>query len=133
MEGFDPAVPFASVDDLEAAWRPLSEAERARAEKLLDYAERRIRAMLPQGWEERPGTVANLEPVTVESVRRQMAAGGVPVTQMSQGAGGYTASVQYANPAGDWYLKADEKELLGIGGCSISFAAMEGGLDDGRA
>lgn len=129
LAGFDPQAPFATVDDLEAAWRPLAEAERARAAKLLEYAERRIRAMLPEGWDERPGIAANLEPVTVESVRRQMAAGSVPVTQMSQGAGSYTASLQLANPAGDWYLKADEKELLGIGCCSISFASMEGGLD----
>ena len=28
MGGFDPAAPFASVDDLEAAWRPLDDGER---------------------------------------------------------------------------------------------------------
>lgn len=129
MAPFDHNAPFATVEDLEAAWRPLGDAERARAAKLLGYAEGRIRAQLPDGWWESPGITSNLEMVTVESVRRQMAAGSVPVTQMSQGAGSYTASVQLANPAGDWYLKADEKELLGIGVCSISFAAMEGGLD----
>ena len=129
MATFDRNAPFATVEDLEAAWRPLDGAERGRAAKLIGYAEGRIRAQLPDGWWESLSITSNLEMVTVESVRRQMAAGSVSVTQMSQGAGSYPASVQLANPAGDWYLKADEKELLGIGVCSISFAAMEGGLD----
>ena len=37
-------------------------------------------------------------------------------TNVSQGAGGYTASVGVYNPSGDFYLTKQEKRLLGIGG-----------------
>lgn len=127
MGGFDAGAPFATVDDLEAAWRPLEWSERARAEKLLGWAEGRIRALLPPGWESDPGIASNLEMVTVESVRRQMSAPALPATQMSQGAGGYTASVQLANPSGDWYLTSAEKDLLGIGACVVVSVGMVGG------
>lgn len=130
MSSFDPKAPFASAEDLEAAWRPLSDEERARAAKLIEYAERRIRALLPPGWEGDAGTTANLEMVTVESVRRQMAAPALPATQMSQGAGSYTASVQLANPSGDWYLTGAEKDLLGIGGCAVFSVGMVGGCSN---
>ena len=125
--GFDPAAPFATVDDLEAAWRPLKDDERKRADKLLDYAEKRIRAMLPDGWQDDESITSNLEMVTVESVRRQMASAacGIPATQISQGAGGFTASATLQNPSGDWYLKSDEKDALGIGSCVVMTARME--------
>lgn len=131
---FDPDKPFATACDLQAAWRPLKPDEFARAEKLLSYAERRIRAMLPAGWQDDPSITSNLEMVTVESVRRQMASSacGLPVTQVSQAGGGYTASATLQNPAGDWYLKADEKEALGIGGCQV-FSVVMGAVPDGRA
>ena len=125
--GFDPAAPFASVDDLEAAWRPLDDGERRRAGKLLGWAESRMRALLPPGWESDPGITSNLEMVAVESVRRQMSGPAIPATQMSQGAGGYTASVQLANPSGDWYLPGAEKDLLGIGGCVVVSVGRVGG------
>lgn len=127
MAAFDRSAAFATVDDLEAAWRALDDAERSRAAKLLDYAERRIRAMLPPSWWEDESITSNLEPVTVESVRRQMASqtGGLPVSQVSQTGGAYTASATFANPAGDWYLKADEKDVLGIGGCVVVAVGME--------
>ncbi len=127
MGGFDPSAPFATVYGLEAAWRPLEDGERERAKKLLGWAEARIRSLLPQGWESDGGITSNLEMVTVESVRRQMSAPAIPATQMSQGAGAYTASVQLANPSGDWYLTSAEKDLLGIGGCVVMSVGMVGG------
>lgn len=127
MADFDPNGPFATVEDLEAAWRPLEGDERKRAEKLLGWAEGRLRALLPPGWESDRGITSNLEMVTVESVRRQMSGPAIPATQMSQGAGSYNVSVQLANPSGDWYLTGAEKELLGIGGCVVVSVGMVGG------
>jgi hypothetical protein len=129
MSDFDPTAPFATVDDLEAAWRVLSDAERARAKKLIEYATARIRAMLPTGWESMTDVVANLEAVTVAAVQRQMApgVGSLPVSQISQAAGGYTASATFEGAAGAFYLRQDEKDALRIGGCVVASVGMEAG------
>ena len=41
------------------------------------------------------------------------------LSNVSQGAGGYTASVAVYNPGGDLYLTRNERRALGIGGARI--------------
>lgn len=45
---------------------------------------------------------------------------------ISQGVGGFTASVNLANPSGDLYLTSNEKRLLGIGRGRIGQTRMWG-------
>lgn len=127
----DASAPFAEVGDIEAAWRPLAEDERSRAAKLLGYAEARIRALLPAGWERDPGILGNLEAVCVCSVVRQLSAaspigGDAALSQFSQTAGSYSVQGTLANPNADWYLTAQEKELLGIGAGWVGTVPMGG-------
>ncbi|KFI50017.1 Gp19/Gp15/Gp42 family protein [Bifidobacterium biavatii] len=121
----DPDQPFATTEDLEARWHALTEEERVRAEALLDDASDLIRSTCPR-WEQ--ASDATLKRITCMVVKRAMQAG--PdldgVTQATQTAGSYSESRSYSNPAGDLYLKADEKEALGGSGTSWSYD-MAGG------
>lgn len=45
---------------------------------------------------------------------------------VSQGVGGFSASVNLANPSGDLYLTSNEKKLLGIGRMMIGHTNMWG-------
>ena len=69
---------------------------------------------------------ALLTAVTCAMVHRSMMAGSYAgLSSVSQGAGGYTASVGVYNPSGDFYLTKGEKQALGIGGARIgSFAPV---------
>lgn len=106
---------FATVDDLEARWRPLTAAEQDRAEILLDDAGVFLSALVavdPVDEEQ----AAILKMVSCSMVQRVMSADvdTVGVSQTSMTAGSYTQSFTYSNPSGDFYLTAMEKRMLGI-------------------
>lgn len=113
-------MPFATVDDLEARWKPLSDIEKARAAALIDDVTARMSAMLRRAGVDysTPDDVmaANLRSVTVAVVKRSMMDTGVPqVSSHTMSAGAYSETLQYANPTGDIYLTSAERKLLGIG------------------
>ena len=63
---------------------------------------------------------ANLVRVTCAVVHRSLSAGDFAgLSSVSQGAGGYTATVNVYNPGEDFYLTKAEKRTLGIGGGRI--------------
>jgi len=112
---------YATVTDLEARWRPLSDAEKARAGVLLGVASRKVRALC-KGIDQR---IANddLDPdlvtdVVCEMVKRGMATpvDQLPITQIQQTGGPFSESKTFANPSGDLYLTKADKKLLGCGG-----------------
>lgn len=113
-EDSDPAddKPFAEVPDLESRWHPLTAAEYSRAEALLQDASDLIRTTCPRWNTAKPAT---LKRIACMAVKRAMQARPDMdgVTQATQTAGSYSESLSYANPAGDLYLKTDEKEALG--------------------
>lgn len=127
VEGFDPDGAFATVEQLQVYWRALSDDEKTRAELLLSAASDYLRALLPEGWQDDDVICANLWWITCNLVMRKMANGAcaLPLTQVSQTAGSYTAMATIADGAGNWYLRADEKEILGVGTCGVYTAAME--------
>lgn len=114
------AIPFATVSDLEALWRPLSDPEKTRAGTLLSAASRRIRAA-------RPGIDAAIEAdeidpelvgdIACSMVKRVMQgpADLEGVTQTQQSAGPFSQGASFANPSGNLYLTKDDKADLGIG------------------
>lgn len=111
---------YAGVEDLEARWRPLDGAERARAAELLEDASAFLDAMLANAGvavDPDDATMArNLRAVTCAIVHRAMGVADelYGVSQYSQTAGVFSQSGTAANPNGDMYLTAQEKALLGI-------------------
>lgn len=115
------AEPFATPDDLEARWRPLSPAEKERATVLLGDASALIRD-LAKGIDQRIAD-EQIDPATPKSiacavVKRAMhsPAGYDGVTQAQSTAGPFQQGVTFANPSGDLYLTKLEKRRLGAGG-----------------
>lgn len=107
---------FATVSDVEARWRELTQDEQARAGVLLDDAS----AILSSLVEVDPADTqqaAALKAVCCNMVIRAMSASASDVygvSQSSMTAGPYSQSWTYANPAGDMYLTKTERKLLGI-------------------
>ena len=110
---------YATVSDLEARWRTLTESEEARAGVLLTSASAYLTTEA-----ERCGVAIdstdevqaeNLKGVCCDMVKRVMASGvDGDYTQTSMTAGAYSQSWTLANPSGDMYLSASERTLLGF-------------------
>lgn len=116
------AVSYASVTDLEARWRPLTDTEKATAEVLLGDASALIRVEVPDlvgRLFADPPTIDEdvLRLVACAMVKRAMLAGSTAdgVSQQSQTAGPFSQQFTYANPMGNLYLTKAERKLLGAG------------------
>lgn len=113
--------PFATVQELEARWRPLSTAEQDRAEVLLEDASARLRATCA----DIDDRIADetLDPavprmIVCDMVKRAMVGGadaGAGVSSTQDTVGPFSRSLSYSNPMGDLYLTKQEKKLLGCG------------------
>lgn len=117
---------YATIDDIESLFRPLTQEEKARALALLPIVSDRIRYEagkvgmdMDAKIEADPvlGSVAT--GVTVDVVARTLMTSTStseygPLTQFSESAGGYTASGTFLNPGGGLFLKRDELRALGI-------------------
>lgn len=116
--------PFATVADLEARWRPLTEAEKIKAVALIDDATAFIGSQIDAVDENNKDESVRLRAVCCSCVKRQMMSSGIayvdgqepqPMKQFTQTGGPYSFSGSPANPSGDMYLTQSEKTLLGIG------------------
>lgn len=107
---------YATVDDLEARYRVLTEDEAERAAVLLNDAAAMLDALVrvdPSDSEQ----AELLKIVSCNMVMRSLLAsdnGALGVTQQSMSADIYTQSWTFSNPSGDMYLTKNEKRLLGI-------------------
>lgn len=112
---------YATASDLEARWRPLSDAERLRAGVLLEDAATIIDTLVDVD-PENPVQTAALMQVSCSMVQRAMTSsenGMFGVSQQTISADIYSQSMTMANPSGDLYLTSMEKRLLGIGGAYV--------------
>ena len=111
--------PFATVADYEARYGEVEDEKRVTA--LLQDATNIIASQ--PGFAMREGDetwMGVLETVTCAMVHRSLMSGAYAgLSNVSQGAGGYTASVSVYNPGGDLYLTRNEKRALGLGGGRI--------------
>lgn len=106
-------IPFAEVEDLELRWRPLEPDEYPKAEALLRDASQLILDEVPSAANASPAT---LKRVVCAVVKRAMASPmDIGIASVQQGAGGYQATVQPANPTQDLYLTKADKRSLGMG------------------
>lgn len=109
---------YATLSDLEARWRPLSDDEAARAEVLLDDAAVILDTFVEVD-EENENLIKALRQVSCSMVQRAMTAaenGLIGISQQTISADIYSQSMTTANPSGDLYLTSMEKRLLGLGG-----------------
>ena len=110
--------PFATIDDYEARYGAVDDEKQL--ETLLEDASAFIAS---QAGFKQPDTdvgTANLVRVTCAIVHRSLMAGSLAgIQSYSEGAVGYSASVTPYNPSGDFYLTAQERKSLGIGGSRV--------------
>lgn len=119
---------FATVEDLEARWRPLSTAERNTAETLLGDAAVRIASEAPLSDPLLP-TEHELETrkiVSCNMVKRAMSVADdmLGVTSHSDGTGPFQSQRTFANPMGELYLTKADRKLLGAGGQEVFTVPM---------
>lgn len=122
---------LATVDDLEAAWKPLTPDEAARAETLLLQASNYLRQIAYNNGQDIDDNIegdptgvygANVKMVVVSSVQRSIAS---PIdimpdaSQFSQSASPYSESMSFSgNVSATLYFKDKELKLLGLGSVS---------------
>ena len=113
--------PFATVADLEAFWRPLTDTEKTRATSLLKLASDRLRMIGVRMGVDVDARKADSEAygstlswVVMEATKRAMLTpiDGAPVDTFSQTAGPYSENYKFSNPSGDlWYKKSELADL----------------------
>lgn len=132
---------FATVADLEAAWKPLTLDEKARAEVLLLQASNYLRQIAYNNQKDIDDLIladstgvygANVKMVVTSSVQRSIAS---PVdmmpdaSQWSQSATPYSESMSFSgNVSSTLYFKDKELKLLGIGSVAgnLSVSVLRG-------
>lgn len=114
---------YATVEDINRLWRPLSQAESERAEGLLPIVSARLRREAKQVGKDLDAMIAEDEDlvhvakqVTVDIVARALmtSTNSEPLTQFSQSAMGYTVSGTYLVAGGGLFIKKSELANLGL-------------------
>ena len=115
---------YATVGDVEARWRALTDVEATRCAALIAAARAPIRTTRPRYTQ---AGEATLRRVTCQMVIRAMQSGDMAgVTQSSQTVGPFSQSWSYGNPSGDLYLTKAERQSLGSG-AQTAFSVAIGG------
>ena len=114
---------YTSIEDIETLWRPLTKGERERAEALLPIVESSLAAEAQKVGKDlhlrasSDGEYKNvLVSVVVDVVARTLmtSTNQEPMTQMTQSAGGYSASGTFLVPGGGLFIKKSELARLGL-------------------
>lgn len=114
---------YATVDDIEALWRPLSEAETERAEALIEVVSASLNEEAKKRGKDLEIMVTEDEnlavvakSVTVDVVARALmtSTSQEPMTQFSQAALGYSVSGTFLVPGGGLFIKNTELARLGL-------------------
>lgn len=114
---------YATINDVTAMWRKMTDEEQARAERLLSVVSDCLRAEaakvgkdLDLMIDETDGLEAVARSVTVDVVARTLmtSTSQEPMTQLTQSAGGYSASGTFLVPGGGLFIKRSELARLGL-------------------
>lgn len=115
--------PFATIEDLTALWRSVTSEEQNRAKTLLQIvsdclreAARQVGKNLDTMIGEVPYLESVAKSVTVDVVARTLmtSTNQEPMTQLTQSAGGYSASGTFLVPGGGLFIKRSELARLGL-------------------
>lgn len=128
---------FATIQDMEALFRPLTPAEKIRAEALLPVVSDILRveaykvgkdldAMVAQC----PALATVATSVTVDVVARTLmtSTDTEPMTQLTESAGGYSASGTFLVPGGGIFVKTSELARLGLRRQKVGVIDFHGNL-----
>lgn len=114
---------FATLDDISKLWRPLSAEEQLRAEALLKVVSDSLRCEAYKVGKDLDymitancGLESVAKSVTVDVVARTLmtSTDHEPMTQMTQSAGGYSATGTFLVPGGGLFIKKSELARLGL-------------------
>lgn len=114
---------YATIDDLETLWRDLDDAEKPRAEALLEVVSASLRNEAAKAGKDLDAMVTAssdlalvAKSVTVDVIARCLmtATDAEPMTQMSESAGNLSISGTYLVPGGGLYIKKSELARLGL-------------------
>lgn len=114
---------YATIGDMEALWRAMTEAEKARAEALLPIVSDTLRQEAANRGKDLDAMIeaGKVLPSVAKSVAVDVAARTLmtstdrePMTQESQGGMGYTWSGTFLVPGGGLFVKDAELRRLGI-------------------
>lgn len=117
--------PFATIAQLEAFWKTLTDDEKTRATSLLTLASNRLRLIAENSGIDldakaaaSPAYASTLQWVVMEATKRAMLtpADQPPVDSWQQTAGPYSENYKYTNPSGDLWFKRSEFSELGLNG-----------------
>ena len=112
---------YATVDDMTTLWRPMTEAEQARAGPLLEVISASLDVEARKVGKDLPALVASdsalalvAKSVAVDVTARALmtSTDQEPMTQLTQAAGGYSAS--FLVPGGGLFIKKSELARLGL-------------------
>lgn len=116
---------FATLEQLEAFWKDIPEADEGRAETLLELASARLREIgimvevdVDALTSARESYAITIRWVVMEAVKRAMLTptDQQPVDSASMTAGPYSENYKYTNPSGDLWFKKSELSALGLYG-----------------
>ena len=114
---------YATIDDMTTLWRAMTPEETARATELLSIVSASLRFEASKVGKNLDTMItANTDlaqvarSVTVDVVARTLmtSTDHEPVTQMSESAGGYSASGTFLVPGGGLFIKRSELDRLGL-------------------
>ena len=114
---------FATIEDINTLWRPMTTDESTRADALLPIVSDSLREEaikvgrdLDAMIEERPTLASVAKSVTVDVVARALmtSTNSEPATQYSESALGYSVSGTYLVPGGGLFIKKSELARLGL-------------------
>ena len=114
---------YATVEDMTALWRPMTAAEQARAFSLLDVISASLDVEARKAGKDLPALVA-ADPalamvaksvaVDVAALTLMTSTNQEPMPQITQAAGGYSASGAFLGPGGGLFIKKSELARLGL-------------------
>lgn len=113
---------YATLDDVQARYRQLSDSEKTRTVVLLDDATDLIQTSCNGAT---TATAATLKRICCMVVIRALQSQQSGISQQSQTTGPFSMSLSYANPSGDLYLTRAER--MAINGRQQVFSAKWGG------
>ena len=114
---------YATLADVNTLWRRMTDLEKERAEALLQIVSAALRTEAQKVGKDldvmiaaSPDLALVAKSVTVDVVARTLmtSTDQEPMTQMSQSAGGYTASGTFLVPGGGLFIKKSELARLGL-------------------
>ena len=133
--------PFATLDDLTSLWREMTADEQNRAEILLDVVSKSLRTEADKVGKNLDKMVADsvslagvAKSVTVDVVARTLmtATDQEPMVQLSESAGGYSASGTFLVPGGGLFIKRSELARLGLRRQKVGTVDFYGNADSGN-